>query len=349
MATKKSRKRKAELFVLGDDPQEEIARLSEGINKRRGSGIGTLRGANAIRTGDYVDVISTGSLKIDEASGIGGLPLGRIVEIYGPEASGKTTLTLHTIVNAQAKGYLCAFVDAEHAFDPTYAEALGMDLEQLLFDQPECGEDALDVVLDLASSGKVHVIVIDSVAALTPRAELDGDMGDQQVGLQARMMSKAMRKLTSIARNNNVLVIFINQLRMKIGVKFGSPETTTGGNALKFYASMRLDIRRIGAVKKPGGDAATGNRTKLTFKKNKLAPPFRVGEFDIIYGQGIDLCGELLDYALEEGVIQRSGTWYSHGEERLGQGREKARHCIAEDGDLQEKLLTLARGKSARG
>ena len=338
----KSRERKAELHTLGDNPESEIAEILGGITKQMGSGmIGTLRGTNAIMTGDYPAAVSTGSLKLDEALGIYGLPLGRIVEIYGPEASGKTTLTMHVVANAQEMGLVCAFIDAEHAFDPVYGENLGIDLETLLFAQPDSGEEALQMAINLAASGKVHVIIIDSVAALTPQAELEGEMTDNQVGLQARLMSKACRKLTGIAKNNNVLVVFINQIRMKIGVMFGSPETTPGGNALKFYSSVRMDIRRIGAVKK-GDNDPTGNRTRVKVIKNKLAPPFRTAEFEILYGEGIDLNGELLDFALEMGIITRSGTWYSHGEDRIGQGRDKAKLRIAEDGDLRALLLTRA-------
>ncbi|MEM8554712.1 MAG: recombinase RecA [Pseudomonadota bacterium] len=270
-----------------------------------------------------IEATSTGSLGLDIALGIGGLPKGRIVEIYGPESSGKTTLTLHCVAEEQRKGGICAFVDAEHALDPQYARKLGVNLDELLISQPDTGEQALEITDTLVRSGAVNMVVVDSVAALTPKAELEGDMGDAQVGAQARLMSQAMRKLTASISRSNCMVIFINQIRMKIGVMFGSPETTTGGNALKFYSSVRLDIRRIGAVK--DRDEVTGNVTRVKIVKNKVAPPFKQVEFDIMYGEGISKTGELLDLGVKAGVVEKSGSWYSYGDERIGQGRENAK------------------------
>src|SRR5690554_3831097 len=270
--------------------------------------------------------ISTGSLGLDVALGIGGLPKGRIIEIYGPESSGKTTLTLSVIAQAQKLGANCAFVDAEHALDPTYAEKLGVKLDDLIMSQPDTGEQALEITDMLVRSGAVDVIVIDSVAALVPKAEIEGEMGDSHVGLQARLMSQALRKLTGSVKNTNCMVIFINQIRMKIGVMFGSPETTTGGNALKFYASVRLDIRRIGAIK--DRDEVVGNATRVKVVKNKVAPPFKQVEFDIMYGEGISKTGELLDIGVKAGVVEKSGAWYSYGDERIGQGRENAKNYL---------------------
>jgi len=270
-----------------------------------------------------IEATSTGSLGLDIALGIGGLPKGRIVEIYGPESSGKTTLTLHVVAEEQKKGGVCAFVDAEHALDPQYAKKLGVNLDELLISQPDTGEQALEIVDTLVRSGAVSLIVIDSVAALTPKAELEGDMGDATVGAQARLMSQAMRKLTASIGRSNCMVIFINQIRMKIGVMFGSPETTTGGNALKFYASVRLDIRRIGSIK--DREEVVGNTTRVKVVKNKVAPPFKQVEFDIMYGEGISKTGELVDIGVKAGVIEKSGAWYSYGDERIGQGRENAK------------------------
>ncbi|MDG1281999.1 MAG: recombinase RecA [Pseudorhodobacter sp.] len=269
---------------------------------------------------------STGSLGLDIALGIGGLPQGRIIEIYGPESSGKTTLTLHVVAEAQKKGGVCAFVDAEHALDPQYAKKLGVNLDELLISQPDTGEQALEIVDTLVRSGAVNVIVVDSVAALVPKSEIEGDMGDMQMGSQARLMSQAMRKLTASIGRSNCMVIFINQIRMKIGVMFGSPETTTGGNALKFYASVRLDIRRIGAIK--DRDEVTGNSTRVKVVKNKVAPPFKQVEFDIMYGEGISKTGELVDLGVKAGVVEKSGSWYSYGDERIGQGRENAKQFL---------------------
>ena len=270
-----------------------------------------------------IEATSTGSLGLDIALGIGGLPKGRIVEIYGPESSGKTTLTLHAVAEEQKKGGVCAFVDAEHALDPQYAKKLGVNLDELLISQPDTGEQALEIVDTLVRSGAVSMIVVDSVAALTPKAEIEGDMGDMQMGSQARLMSQALRKLTASIGRSNCMVIFINQIRMKIGVMFGSPETTTGGNALKFYASVRLDIRRIGSIKDK--DEVVGNSTRVKVVKNKVAPPFKQVEFDIMYGEGISKTGELVDIGVKAGVVEKSGSWYSYGDERIGQGRENAK------------------------
>ncbi|MEM9638485.1 MAG: recombinase RecA [Pseudomonadota bacterium] len=272
---------------------------------------------------------STGSLGLDIALGIGGLPMGRIIEIYGPESSGKTTLTLHCVAEQQKAGGVCAFVDAEHALDPTYAKKLGVDLDELLISQPDTGEQALEITDTLVRSGAVNMVIVDSVAALTPKSELEGDMGDSSVGVQARLMSQAMRKLTGSISRSNCMVIFINQIRMKIGVMFGSPETTTGGNALKFYSSVRLDIRRIGALK--DRDEVVGNHTRVKVVKNKVAAPFKQVEFDIMYGEGISKMGELLDLGVAAGVVDKSGSWFSYGDERIGQGRENAKSFLREN------------------
>ncbi|OJH43353.1 recombinase RecA [Paracoccus sp. SM22M-07] len=273
-----------------------------------------------------IESTSTGSLGLDIALGIGGLPKGRIIEIFGPESSGKTTLTLHVVAEEQKKGGVCAFVDAEHALDPQYAKKLGVNLDELLISQPDTGEQALEIVDTLVRSGAVSLVVVDSVAALTPKSEIEGDMGDMQMGSQARLMSQAMRKLTASIGRSNCMVIFINQIRMKIGVMFGNPETTTGGNALKFYASVRLDIRRTGSVK--DRDEVTGNTTRVKVVKNKVAPPFRQVEFDIMYGEGISKVGELIDLGVKAGVVEKSGAWYSYGDERIGQGRENAKQFL---------------------
>jgi recombination protein RecA len=276
-----------------------------------------------------IATVSTGSLGLDIALGIGGLPRGRIVEIYGPESSGKTTLALHTVAEAQKSGGICAFVDAEHALDPIYARKLGVNLEDLLISQPDTGEQALEICDTLVRSGAVDVLVVDSVAALTPRAEIEGEMGDQLPGLQARLMSQALRKLTASISKSKTMVIFINQIRMKIGVMFGSPETTTGGNALKFYASVRLDIRRIGAIK--DRDEVVGNQTRVKVVKNKLAPPFKQIEFDIMYGEGVSKVGELVDLGVKAGIIEKSGAWFSYDSQRLGQGRENAKAFLRDN------------------
>ena len=290
------------------------------------------------------EVISTGSIGLDIALGIGGLPKGRVIEIYGPESSGKTTLALHTIAEAQKKGGTCAFIDAEHALDPIYARKLGVDIDTLLISQPDTGEQSLEIADTLVRSGAIDVLVIDSVAALVPRAELEGDMGDSQPGLQARLMSQALRKLTGTISKSNTMVIFINQLRMKIGVMFGSPETTSGGNALKFYASVRLDIRRIGAVKER--DEIVGNQTKIKVVKNKMAPPFRIVELDIMYGEGVSKMGELLDLGMQAGVVEKSGAWFSAGDDRLGQGRENSKQFLRDNPAIANRIEQTIRANA---
>jgi recombination protein RecA len=288
-----------------------------------------------------IATISTGSLSLDIALGVGGLPRGRIIEIYGPESSGKTTMALHTVAEAQKKGGICAFVDAEHALDPVYARKLGVDLENLLISQPDTGEQALEICDTLVRSGAIDVLVVDSVAALTPRAEIEGEMGDSLPGAQARLMSQALRKLTATISRSNTMVIFINQIRMKIGVMFGSPETTTGGNALKFYASVRLDIRRIGSVK--DRDEVVGNQTRVKVVKNKLAPPFKQVEFDIMYGEGVSKTGELIDLGVKAGVVEKSGAWFSYNSQRLGQGRENAKMFLRDNPDTAREIETALR------
>jgi recombination protein RecA len=291
-----------------------------------------------------IEAISTGSLGLDIALGIGGLPKGRIVEIYGPESSGKTTLALHVVAEAQKKGGSCAFVDAEHALDPSYAKKLGVDINNLLISQPDAGEQALEIADTLVRSGAIDVLVIDSVAALVPRAELEGEMGDSLPGLHARLMSQALRKLTASISKSNTLVIFINQIRMKIGVMFGSPETTTGGNALKFYASVRLDIRRIGALKDK--DEVVGNATRVKVVKNKVAPPFKVVEFDIMYGEGVSKTGELIDLGEKAGVVEKSGSWYSYDGTRIGQGRENAKNYLKEHPEVADAIENKVRANA---
>ena len=295
-----------------------------------------------------VDVISTGSLGLDLALGIGGLPRGRVIEIYGPESSGKTTLTLQVIAEAQKKGGTAAFVDAEHALDPLYARKLGVNVDELLVSQPDTGEQALEITDMLVRSGSVDVVVVDSVAALTPKAEIEGDMGDSHMGLQARLMSQALRKLTANIKRSNTMVIFINQIRMKIGVMFGNPETTTGGNALKFYASVRLDIRRTGAIKK--GDEIIGNETRVKVVKNKVAPPFKQAEFQILYGEGISREGEIIDMGVNHGYVEKSGAWYSYNGERIGQGKDNVREFLKQNRDIataiEERIRTEVLGKA---
>ncbi|MGM0517327.1 MAG: recombinase RecA [Pseudomonadota bacterium] len=283
-----------------------------------------------------VPAISTGSISLDAALGIGGLPRGRVVEIYGPESSGKTTLTLQTIAQAQKEGGTCAFIDAEHALDPGYAEKLGVNVDDLLVSQPDTGEQALEIADMLVRSGAVDVVVVDSVAALVPKAEIEGEMGDSHVGLQARLMSQALRKLSGNIKRTNCMVMFINQIRMKIGVTYGSPETTTGGNALKFYSSVRLDIRRVGAVKK--GEEVIGNQTRIKVVKNKMAPPFKVVDCDILYGEGISHLLELVDLGAKHGIIQKAGAWYSYGETRIGQGKDNARQFLKENPEIAEEI-----------
>jgi recombination protein RecA len=340
-----SAKRDAEVNAApgaGDENRRKAlgAALSQ-IEKQFGSG-------SVIRLGDHaaildVDVVSTGSLMLDIALGVGGYPRGRIVEIYGPESSGKTTLALHAIAEVQKAGGTAAFVDAEHALDPVYAEKLGVNISDLLVSQPDTGEQALEITDMLVRSGAVDVIVIDSVAALTPKAELEGDMGDSHVGLHARLMSQALRKLTSNIKRANTLVIFINQIRMKIGVMFGNPETTTGGNALKFYASVRLDIRRIGALKK--GEEIIGNETKIKVVKNKVAPPFKVVLCDILYGEGISKESELINLGVDFGFIEKTGAWYSYKGERIGQGKDNARIFLREDPEIAQDIEARIREK----
>jgi len=308
------------------------------IHKKCGQGAIMMLGDKESRK---VDVIETGSLSLDKALGIGGLPRARVVEVYGPESSGKTTLTLHAIANAQKNGGVAAFIDAEHALDPTYAEKLGVDLDNLLVSQPDSGEQALEIAEMLVASSAVDIVVIDSVAALVPRAELEGSMGDSHIGLQARLMSQALRKLTGVIHRSKTTVVFINQIREKIGVMFGSPETTSGGRALKFYASIRLDIRRIGAIKTDGD--VSGNRTVVKVVKNKMAPPFRKAEFDIIFNVGISYHGDILDLGVEEGLVSRAGTWYSLGKERIGQGRERAVQFLRDHPELSGRLDTELR------
>lgn len=291
-----------------------------------------------------IEAISTGSLGLDIALGIGGLPRGRVIEIYGPESSGKTTLALQTIAESQKRGGICAFVDAEHALDPVYARKLGVKVDDLLISQPDTGEQALEIADTLVRSGAVEILVIDSVAALTPRAELEGEMGDQLPGLQARLMSQALRKLTASISKSNCMVIFINQIRMKIGVMFGSPETTTGGNALKFYASVRLDIRRIGAIK--DRDEVVGNQTRVKVVKNKVAPPFKQVEFDIMYGEGISKVGELVDLGVTAGVVEKSGSWFSYNGERIGQGRENAKNFLRQNPDMANAIEATIRSNA---
>ncbi len=290
-----------------------------------------------------IDVVSSGSIGLDVALGIGGLPRGRVVEIYGPEASGKTTMTLQVIAEAQKLGGTAAFVDAEHALDPTYAEKLGVNVDELLVSQPDTGEQALEITDMLVRSGAIDIIVIDSVAALTPKAEIEGEMGDSHMGLQARLMSQALRKLAANISRSNTMVVFINQIRMKIGVMFGSPETTTGGNALKFYASIRLDIRRIGAIKK--GDEIIGNLTRVKVVKNKVSPPFKTAEFEILYGEGISREGEIIDHGVEQGIIDKAGSWYSYKNDRIGQGKENVREFLKTHPDMAAEIEQQIRAR----
>jgi recombination protein RecA len=319
---------------MDDNRKKALAAALGQIEKQFGKG-------SVMRMGDAgaipnIDAVSTGSLGLDVALGIGGLPRGRVVEVYGPESSGKTTLALHAVAEAQKSGGTAAFVDAEHALDPVYAEKLGVNLDELLVSQPDTGEQALEITDMLVRSGAVDLVVVDSVAALTPKAEIEGEMGDSHVGLQARLMSQALRKLTANIKRSNAIVVFINQIRMKIGVLFGSPETTTGGNALKFYSSVRLDIRRIGSIKK--GDEVVGNETKVKVVKNKVAPPFRQVTFDILYGEGISREGEIIDLGVANGIIEKSGAWYSYNGNRIGQGKDNVRNFLKENAEIADEI-----------
>ncbi|MFA5619796.1 MAG: recombinase RecA [Weeksellaceae bacterium] len=317
-----------------DNKKKALQLVLDKMDKTYGKGTVMRMGDSAVEDG--IGVIPSGSLGLDIALGIGGYPRGRVIEIYGPESSGKTTLTLHAIAEAQKAGGIAAFIDAEHAFDRYYAEKLGIDVDNLIISQPDNGEQALEIADNLIRSGAIDIIVIDSVAALTPKAEIEGEMGDSKMGLQARLMSQAMRKLTATISKTKCTAIFINQLREKIGVMFGNPETTTGGNALKFYASVRLDIRRISQIKT--GDEATGNRVRVKVVKNKVAPPFRQAEFDITFGEGISKVGEILDIGVEKGVVQKSGSWYSYDDNKLGQGRDAVKSLLADNPELSEEL-----------
>lgn len=326
---------------ISEQKKKALADVLSKIEKDFGKGsVIKMDGSN----NQEIDFISSGSLNLDMALGIGGYPRGRIIEIYGPESSGKTTLTLHAIAEAQKKGLVCAFVDAEHAFDPTYAKKLGVVVEDLLFSQPDTGEQALEIVDRLVASGAVDFVVVDSVAALTPRAEIEGEMGDMHVGLQARMMSQALRKITGNVKKMNSMVIFINQIRMKIGVMFGNPETTTGGNALKFYASVRLDIRKSTALK--DGEDVVGNETNVKIVKNKVAPPFRKATFDILYGRGISKEGEIIDIATKLEIIKKSGAWYSYKDSKIGQGKEKTKQFLLENPAISKEIEELIKNQA---
>ena len=325
---------------MDDNKAKALQAALTQIERQYGKG-SVMRLGDDPKTGEAIDVISTGSIGLDAALGVGGLPMGRVVEIYGPESSGKTTLTLEAIAQAQKKGLTCAFIDAEHALDPRYAQKLGVDIDNLLVSQPDTGEQALEIVDMLVRSAAVGMIVIDSVAALTPRAEIEGDMGDSHMGLQARLLSQALRKLTGSIQKSNTCVVFINQLRMKIGVMFGNPETTTGGNALKFYSSVRLDIRRIGAIKK--GDEIYGNQTRVKVVKNKVAPPFKQTEFDILYNQGISRESELISIGVEHDIVDKSGAWYSYDGQRIGQGKDNVRDYLRENVDMAVEIEAKVR------
>lgn len=326
-----------------DNKKKALQLVLDKMDKAYGKGTVMRLGDSAVD--DSIGVIPTGSLGLDLALGIGGYPRGRVIEIYGPEASGKTTLTLHAIAEAQKAGGTAAFIDAEHAFDRSYAERLGIDVENLIISQPDNGEQALEITDNLIRSGAIDIIVIDSVAALTPKAEIEGEMGDSKMGLQARLMSQALRKLTATISKTKCTAIFINQLREKIGVMFGNPETTTGGNALKFYSSVRLDIRRVSQIKT--GDEVAGNHVRVKVVKNKVAPPFRQTQFDIMFGEGISKVGEILDIGVEKGVVQKSGSWYSYGESRLGQGRDAVKELLKDNPELadeiEEKIIEIVK------
>ena len=323
---------------MNDNKQKALDAALSQIERQFGKGSIMKLGDNKALN---IDAVSTGSLGIDIALGIGGLPMGRIVEVYGPESSGKTTLTLQVIAQAQKEGKTCAFVDAEHALDPVYAQKLGVNIDELLVSQPDTGEQALEICDMLVRSSAVDVVIVDSVAALTPKAEIEGDMGDSHMGLQARLLSQAMRKITGNIKNANCLVIFINQIRMKIGVMFGSPETTTGGNALKFYSSVRLDIRRIGAVK--DGDEVVGNETRVKVVKNKVSPPFRQAEFQIMYGKGINRLGEIIDLGVKQGLVDKAGAWYAYKGDKIGQGKANSAKFLAENPAIAEEIEALLR------
>jgi len=331
---------------VDDNKQKALNAALSQIEKQFGKG-SVMRMGDASAAARDIDAVSTGSLGLDIALGIGGLPRGRIVEIYGPESSGKTTLTLQVIAEVQKLGGVAAFVDAEHALDPAYAEKLGVDVDELLVSQPDTGEQALEITDMLVRSGAVEIVVVDSVAALTPKAEIEGDMGDHHVGLQARLMSQALRKLTANIKRTNTMVIFINQIRMKIGVMFGNPETTTGGNALKFYSSVRLDIRRIGSIKK--GDEIFGNETRVKVVKNKVSPPFKKAEFDILYGEGISRESEVIGLGVQEGIIDKSGAWYSYNGERIGQGKDNVRLFLKENPEIAEEIEGQIRARLLPG
>jgi recombination protein RecA len=330
---------------LVESPMDKQKALDAALGQiERAFGKGSIMKLGAREAPSDADVISTGSLGLDIALGIGGLPRGRIIEIYGPESSGKTTLALHAIAQAQKAGGTCAFVDAEHALDPGYARKLGVNIDELLISQPDAGEQALEITDTLVRSGAIDVLVVDSVAALVPRAELEGEMGDSHVGLHARLMSQALRKLTGSISKSRTMVIFINQIRLKIGVMFGNPETTTGGNALKFYASVRLDIRRIGAIK--DRENVVGNQTRVKVVKNKMAPPFRVVEFDIMYGEGVSKVGELLDLGVQANVVEKSGSWFSYEGQRIGQGRENAKNFLRTNGEVADSIEAKIRANA---
>ena len=338
----------AALRVVGNSENADRKRALEAALSQidRAFGKGSVMKLGSKDLGVATDAVSTGSLGLDIALGIGGLPRGRVIEIYGPESSGKTTLALHVVAEVQKKGGIAAYVDAEHALDPVYAKKLGVDIDEMLISQPDTGEQALEITDTLVRSGGVDIVVVDSVAALTPKAELEGEMGDQLPGLQARLMSQALRKLTGSISKSNTIVIFINQIRMKIGSMFGNPETTTGGNALKFYASVRLDIRRIGAIK--DRDEVVGNQTRVKVVKNKVAPPFKQVEFDIMYGQGVSKTGELVDLGVKAGIVEKSGSWYSFDGSRIGQGREAAKTFLAANPDVADKIEKDIRAASGQ-
>src|SRR6202453_1215674 len=339
---------KAALRVVAKEENSDRKRALEAALSQidRAFGKGSVMKCGSRDVGLATDAVSTGSLGLDIALGIGGLPRGRVIEIYGPESSGKTTLALHAVAEAQKKGGIAAYIDAEHALDPIYARKLGVDIDEMLISQPDTGEQALEITDTLVRSGGVDIVVIDSVAALTPKAELEGEMGDSLPGLQARLMSQALRKLTASISKSNTIVIFINQIRMKIGVMFGNPETTTGGNALKFYSSVRLDIRRIGAIK--DRDEVVGNQTRVKVVKNKVAPPFKQVEFDIMYGHGISKTGELVDLGVKAGIVEKSGSWYSYDGSRIGQGREAAKTFLAANPDIAQSIEQAIRASAGQ-